>query len=100
MLTVFAPRGRQLWVAFVTMSRSPVLTFGVGEQFSLTRPGADLDLLTSTDGEDLLVFAADIFEFGQQEVALLLDVAGLGVGALVVGGGLRGAVWAIRRFKR
>jgi hypothetical protein len=41
----------------------------------------DLDLSTTTDSEDLLVFAADLLEFGVQDPLLALD-AGLQVGSL------------------
>jgi len=53
-----------------------------------SNPTSDLDLSSSTDSEDLFIFAADVFEFGCQDFLLLWDVCGasiLGLGGLVGG---------------
>ena len=59
-------------------------------------PEADLDATSSTDFEDLAVFAADVFEFLQQEQALLVAVYGEARVA-VVGGA---ALWALAHTYR
>lgn len=59
-------------------------------------PEADLDATSSTDFEDLAVFAADVFEFLQQEHALLVAVYGEARVAVV--GGV--ALWALARTYR
>jgi hypothetical protein len=41
--------------------------------YVLFNPGADVDLTTTTDFEDLAGPAADILEFGDQDRALLSD---------------------------
>ena len=64
--------------------------WAVGQPAANTQPSLDLDLSVGTDNEDLAVFAADICEFGFQDVSLLSDLGGLGllgagVGVLVAG---------------
>jgi len=59
-------------------------------------PEADLDATSSTDFEDLAVFAADVFEFLQQEHATLVAVYGE-ARAAVFGGA---ALWALARAYR
>jgi hypothetical protein len=59
-------------------------------------PEADLDALSSTDFEDLAVFAADVLEFVQQDYALL--VAAYGDSRLAIFGA--GAVWAAARVAK
>jgi hypothetical protein len=61
-----------------------------------TWPEADIDSLSSTDFEDLAVFAADVFEFIQQEYAML--VATYGESRLATFGGA--ALWALVRMYR
>jgi hypothetical protein len=56
-------------------------------------PRTELDLTASTDGEDLWVFAADVFEFVTQELYLLADLVGWGAGGL-------GLVWLLYRGGR
>jgi len=46
-------------------------------------PDADIDALSATDFEDLVVFAADVFEFVQQEYALLVAAYGESRSALL-----------------
>jgi hypothetical protein len=46
-------------------------------------PEADIDALSATDFEDLVVFAADVFEFVQQEYALLVAAYGESRSALL-----------------
>lgn len=36
-------------------------------------PLADIDLTAMTDGEDLMAFASDVFEFFEQDKAMLID---------------------------
>ena len=43
------------------------------QSYALFNPGADVDLTTTTDFEDLAGPAADILEFGDQDRALLSD---------------------------
>jgi len=46
---------------------------GGASSSTLFNPGADIDLTTSTDFEDLAGPAADVLEFGDQDRALLAD---------------------------
>lgn len=48
-------------------------------------PTTDLDLSVSTDGEDLLPFAADTVEIVGQELSLFADVGGLGGFTVLLG---------------
>lgn len=51
-----------------------------------TNPRSDLDLTTTTDAEDLAVFAADLVEFAEQDHALLLDsLMEVGLSSLLLG---------------
>lgn len=59
-------------------------------------PEADIDALSATDFEDLVVFAADVFEFVQQEYALLVAAYGESRSALL---GMA-ALWTIARVSR
>ena len=52
-----------------------------------TRPTSDIDPFSSTDLEDAMSFAADIFEFLNQEYAMLACVLGEGQLPVYIAGG-------------
>ena len=52
-----------------------------------SRPASDIDLFSSTDFEEAMTFAADVFEFLNQEYAMLASVMGEGHFPLYVSGG-------------
>jgi hypothetical protein len=68
--------------------------------FFFFNPNADLDVSTSTDCDDLIVFVSDIFEFTEQEQSLLFDsLTDLSTSAFFIGlGGLSTAI-SIRSLK-
>ncbi len=76
-------------------------------QDSLFSADKDIDLFSSTDFEDLLVFTLDALELIWQDVNLVVDLCGdnlfaLGVGALVGGSAFLYSrrVFFTKRFKR
>ena len=83
-------------------SRAPHYRGVSGQQLDQTFPQlpmwpeADLDATSSTDFEDLAVFAADVFEFLQQEHAMLVAVYGEARGVVFAGA----ALWALARTYR
>lgn len=68
---------------------------GRGPAFA--RPGVDIDSFASTDLEDLLMFACDLFEFLCQEHALLNAAFGSGLGLHLALGGAAG-LYAFQRI--
>jgi hypothetical protein len=60
-------------------------------------PVSDVDITTATDGEDLVVFMADIAEFISQDVTLLVDACGEGLLGVA---GVAGLVWGVAKLRR
>jgi hypothetical protein len=70
------------------------LPSGASSSQSLLNPGADVDLTTSTDFEDLAAPAADVMELSDQDRALIADALATsvylhGIAGFFVGGFLR-----------
>lgn len=61
--------------------------FSNGSPAVSNRPSSDIDLFSSTDLEEAMTFAADVFEFLNQEYAMLACVLGEGQLPVYITGG-------------